>query len=77
VHNPNDSEDNWEAANESGREIDNGIRDSETEEQRDVKTALNVPGLFRLAWRLKDKAEKVLMMVGTMETRKSKGIINK
>jgi hypothetical protein len=47
LNNPNDSEDNREADNESDMELDNSSPDSETPEQRNISIALNVPGLIR------------------------------
>jgi len=71
LDNPNNSEDNWEADNESEIELDNGIRDSVTQEQRDVGAALNVARLIWPTRRSRNKAENVLMTVSTMETRRS------
>jgi hypothetical protein len=47
LDNPNDSDDDWEADNESDKELDNGSEDSETLEVRNVSAAPNVPGLIR------------------------------
>jgi len=47
LDNPTDSEDNWDAYNESDMEVDNGSEDSETTEQRNVSAAPNVPGLIQ------------------------------
>jgi hypothetical protein len=47
LDNPNDSEDNWEADNESAMELDNGSEESETPELQNVSAAPNVPGLIR------------------------------
>jgi len=77
LDNPNDSEDDWEADNESDMELHNGIEDSETLEQRNVSAALNVPGLIRPIQRSKKKVEKMLMTVNIMETRRNKGIKKK
>jgi len=73
-NNLNDSEQDWEADNESEIELDNGVRDSETQGQWDMSVTLNVPALIRPTWRSNTKAEKVLMAVSTMETRRNKGI---
>jgi len=67
LDNPNMSEDNWEAHNESDMELDNGSENSETPEQRNVSVAPNVPGLIRRIRRSKRKVEKTLMMVNIME----------
>jgi len=45
--NPNDSEDDWKADNESYMEWANGREDSETPGHRNVSSATNVPGLIR------------------------------
>jgi len=73
LDNPNESEDHWEADNESDIELENGIKDVESPERRDVSAALNVPGLIWPTGRSKKKTEKVLMTVNTMETRKIQG----
>ena len=72
--NPNDSEDDWEADNESGMELDNGSEVSETLEVRNVSAALNIPGLSRPIRQSKKKVEKALLMVNIMETRRNKVI---
>jgi len=60
---PNDSEDNWEADNESDMELDYGSEDSETPEQRNVTAAPNVPGLTQPIRRSKKKVDKALLTV--------------
>jgi hypothetical protein len=50
LDNPFDSEDDWEADNESNTELDNGIEDLETAEVQNVSAALNVPGLIQPMW---------------------------
>jgi hypothetical protein len=72
VDNPDDSEDNWEADNESEMELDNGSNYSDTLEQRNVSATSNVPGLIQLIWQGKKKLEKALMTVNIMETRWNK-----
>jgi len=74
---PNDSEQDWEGDNESEIELNNGVQDSETEVHWVVTATPNVPGLILPTWRSKNKAEKVLIMVSTMEMRRSKGIKKK
>jgi len=74
LDNPNDSEDNWEADNESKMELNNGVRDSEPQEQRDVSSAPNVPVLISPTRGSKINAQNMLITVGTMETRRSKGM---
>jgi len=75
--NSNHSKDDWEADNESDIELDHGTRDSEIQEQWDMSAAPNVTGLIWPIQRSKNNIEKVLMTVGTMETRRSKGIKKK
>jgi len=77
LDNPNESEDNWEADNESNMELDNGSEISETPEQRNVSAAPNVSGLIRPIRRTKKKVEKAMMTVNIMETRRNKGIKKK
>jgi len=77
LDNPDNSEGDWEADNESERELNHGDRDSETEEQWDVSPAPNVPGLIQLTRMSKNKAEMVLITVGTKTTWRSKGIKKK
>jgi len=74
LENANDIEDDWEADNESDMELDEAVEDSATPEQRDVSATLNVPGLIWPTWRSKKMAQKMLLMVNTMETRSNKGI---
>ena len=75
--NPNNSEDNWEADNESDMELDNGSEESETPEVRNLSVALNVPRLIRPRQQSKKKVEKALVTVNIMETRRKKGIKKK
>ena len=77
LDNPNDSEDNWEADDESDMELDNNSEYSETPEQRNVSAASNVSGLNRPIRRSKKKVEKALMKVNIMETRRNMGIKKK
>jgi len=58
-------------------EQDNTIKDSESPEQRDVSAAPNVPGLIRPTRQSKRHAEKVLVTVDTIETRRNKGVKKK
>jgi hypothetical protein len=77
LDNSTDSEDDWNAANESDTEQDNGSEDSETPEVRNGSAALNVTGLIWPIWRSKKKVEKALLMVNIMETRRNQGIKKK
>jgi hypothetical protein len=77
LDNPNDSEDDWKADNESDMELDNGSEVSETPKVRNVNAALNVPRLIRPIRRSKKKVKKALLMVHIMATRRNKGIKQK
>jgi len=69
---PNDSEDDCAADDESDIEQNNGIEDSESPEQQDVSAAPNVPGLVWPTRKSKRQAEKVLVTVNAVETRRNK-----
>jgi len=71
--NPNNSEGDCKADDESDIEPHNGIKDSESPEHWVVSATPNVPGLIRPTWRSKTLAEMGLMTVSAMETRKNKG----
>ena len=73
MDNPNDSEEDCAADDESNIEHNNGIEDPECPEQQDVSAAPNVPGLVRLTRKSKRQAEKVLVTVNAVETRRNKG----
>jgi len=77
LDNPNDSEDDYAVDVESDIEQDNSIEDPECPEQRDVSAAPNVPGLIRPTQKSKRQAEKVLMTVNAIETRRNKGVKKK
>ena len=77
LDNPNDSKDDCEADFEYDMEQDNTIEYPETPEQRDVSAAPNVPGLIRPTWKSKRHAEKVLVTVNAIETRRNKGVKKK
>jgi len=70
---PNDSEEDCTANDESNIKHNNCIEDPESPEQQDVSAALNVPGLVQLTWKSKRQAEKVLVTVYAVETRRNKG----
>ena len=74
---PNHSEDDWEADNESDMELDNGREDSETPEHRNVSAALNIPRLIRPTRRSTQKVETALMTVNIIEIRRNKVIKKK
>ena len=73
LDNPNDSEEDWAADDDSDIEHNNCIEDPECTEQQDVSAAPNVPGLVRPTRKSERQAEKVLMTVNAAETRRNKG----
>jgi hypothetical protein len=77
LDNPNDREDDCAGDFESDMEQDNTIEDPHSPEQRDVSAPPNVPGLIRPTWKSKRHAEKVLVTVNTIETRRNKGVKKK
>jgi len=72
LDNPNDSEEDCAADDESDIEHNNGIEDPECPEQQDVSATPNVPGLVRPTRKSKRQAEKVLVTVIAVETRRNK-----
>jgi hypothetical protein len=77
LDNPNDSEDDCAEDVESDMEQDNTIEDQESPEQRHVSAAPNVTGFIQLTRKSKRHAEKVLVTVNTIETRRNKGVKKK
>ena len=73
MHNPNESENDSEADVESDIEPSFGIKASESPEHCVVSAAPNVPGLIRPTLKLMKQAEKGLVTVSAMETRRNKG----
>jgi len=73
LDNPNESEDDCDADNESDVELENCFEDPECPEQRDVSAAPNMPGLIRPIGRSKKRTEKGLVTVNAMETRRIRG----
>jgi len=71
--NPNGSEEDCAADDESDIEHNNGIENSECPEQQDVSATPNVPGFVRPTRKSKRQAEKVLVTVYAVETRRNKG----
>jgi hypothetical protein len=69
--NPNDSEEDCAADNDSDIEHNNCIKDPEYPEQQDVSAAPNLPGLVRPTQKSKSQAEKVLVTVNAVETRRN------
>jgi len=72
LDNPNDSEEDCAAEDDSNIEHKNCIEDPECPEQQDVSTARNVPGLVWPTRKSKRQAEKVLVTVNAAETRRNK-----
>ena len=72
--NLNNSEDDWVADNESDMERDNGSEDADTQKQRNVSAAPNVPGLIRSLQQSKKNVENVMKMVIIMVMRRNKRI---
>jgi len=73
LDNPNDSEEDCAADDESDIEHNNGIEDPECPEQQNVSAAPNVPRLVRPTRKSKRQAEKVLVTVNAVEMRRNKG----
>jgi len=71
--NPNNSEEDCAADDESDTEPNTGIEDPECPEPQDVCAAPNVPGLVWPTRNSKWKAEQVLVTVNGIETRRNKG----
>jgi hypothetical protein len=73
LDNPNDSEEDCAADNDSDIEHNNCIEDPERPEQQDGSAAPNMPRLVRPTRKSKRQTEKVLMSVNAAETRGNKG----
>jgi len=73
LDNPYDSEEDWAADDESDIQHNNGIEDQECPDQQDVSAARHVPGLGRPTRKSKRHAEKVLVTVTAVETRRNTG----
>jgi len=76
LYDPNDSEDNCAVDVEHVIAQDNSIEDPQCPVQWEVSAGQNVPGLIRLTRKSKRQAEKVLMTVNAIETRRNKGVKN-
>jgi len=70
---PDESEDDCAADDESDIGPNNGIEDPECPEQQDVSAAPNVPGLVQPTRKSKGQAEMVLVTVNAVETQRNKG----
>jgi hypothetical protein len=73
LDNPNYSEEDCTADDDSDIEHNNCIEYPECPEQQDVSATPNMPGLVRLRRKSKRQAEKVLMTVNAAETQRNKG----
>jgi len=73
LDNPNDSQEDCAAEDDSDIEHRNCIEDPECPERHDVSTSPNVPGLVWLTWKSKRQAEQVVMTVNAAETRTNTG----
>jgi len=71
-YNPNYSEEDCAADDDSDIEHNSCIEDPECPEQQDVSAAPNVPGLVRPTRKSKRQVEKVLVRVNAVETRRNK-----
>jgi len=74
LDNRNDSEDNCVADVESDLQQDNSIENTECLEQQDGSGTPNVLGLIRPTWKSKIQAEKVLVTINPIETRRNKAV---
>ena len=77
LDNPNDTEDNCAANVESDIKQGNVIEDPECPLQQDVSATHNVPGLIRPTRKLKRQAQKLLVTVNAIETRRNMGVKKK
>jgi len=73
LDNPNDSEEDCAADDDSDVEHNNCIEDPECPEQQDVSAAPNVPRLVRPTRKSKRLAEKVIVTVNAAERRRNIG----
>ena len=73
MDNPNDSEENCAADDDSDIVHNNCIEDPECPQQKDVSAAPNVPGLVRQTQKSKRQAKKVSMTVNAAEMRRNQG----
>jgi len=77
LDNPNDSDDDCVADDESGIEHNNGIEHPECPGQHNVSAAPNAPRLVWPTRKLNRQAEKMFLMVNTIETERNKGVKKK
>jgi len=77
LDNRNDTEDDCRVDVESDIVQNNSIEDLDCPDQWDVSAAPNVPGLIWPTQKSKRQAQKVLMTVNAIETRRNKGVNQK
>lgn len=70
----NRREHEWDVDNKSEIVLEHGIRHSETSDHWDVRATLNVAGFVWPIRRSTNKADNVLVAVGTMDARRSTAI---
>jgi hypothetical protein len=73
LDNPNDQEEDYAADDESNIEHNHGSEDLECPEQQDVSAAPNVPGLVWPTCKSKWQAQKVIVTVNAVQTRRNNG----
>jgi len=73
LDNPNDSEEDCAADDESDIEPNTGIDDPECPEQQDASAAPNVPRFVWPTRKSNRQAEELLLMVNAVETWRNKG----
>jgi hypothetical protein len=73
LDNPNDSEEDCAADDDSEIEHNNWIKDPDYPRQQNVSTVSYVPGLVRPTRKSKRQADKVLVTVNAAETQRNKG----
>ena len=73
LDNPNDTEDDCAADNNSNIVHNNFIEDPECPQQKDMSTVPNLPGLVRLIQKSKRQAENIVMTINVSETQRNKG----
>jgi len=77
LDNPNDSEEDCAADDESDIELNTGMEDPEHPEPKDVSAMPNVPALVRPTRKSKRQPEKVLVTVNRVETQRNEGGMKK
>jgi len=73
LHNPNCSDADWEADNDSDKALDNSIKNGATLQLKEVSAALNVPGVIQQMQQSNTVAEQVLIMVNPWKMKRNKG----